>query len=207
MGVVKRVFDLVVSLAVLFLAAPLMVVIALAVRVETRGPILFKQYRLGKDKQEFMILKFRTMHHREQKEINQYDERVVSTSFDSRITSVGRLLRKTSLDELPQVINVLKGDMSIVGPRPIIPEQQDVVFPKYDKRFDVKPGMTGLAVVRGRRSLDWKEQLECDLEYVNTQSLGRDLGIMFKTVWVVLTGSGIYGDATKNWRNYRDHSR
>ena len=141
------------------------------------------------------------MTHRET--VDQHAEQVVEGNTDSRITPVGRLLRVSSIDELPQLINVLKGDMSLVGPRPILPEQLEVVPEDKMARFDVRPGITGLAQVRGRRSLDWMQQLEYDAEYARNHGMLRDLGILVRTVWVVITGSGIYGDASKNWRAYR----
>src|SRR5690606_3670345 len=121
-----------------------------------------------------------------------------------RITRAGSFLRATSIDELPQLINILKGDMSVVGPRPVLMEQKEVVPPGYLKRFNVRPGLTGLAQVRGRRSLGWLQQLAFDAEYVGKQNFFYDLNIIFTTVKVVLTGSGIYGGEGLNWRAYRD---
>jgi lipopolysaccharide/colanic/teichoic acid biosynthesis glycosyltransferase len=141
------------------------------------------------------------MTHRER--IDQHAEQVVEGNADARITRVGRFLRVSSLDELPQLLNVLRGEMSLVGPRPILPEQLEVVPEDRMARFDVRPGITGLAQVNGRRSLDWMEQLAYDADYARDHRLRRDLGILLRTVTVVLTGSGIYADASKNWRAYR----
>src|SRR5690606_12222524 len=115
---------------------------------------------------------------------------------------VGRFLRKTSLDELPQLINVVRGDMSLVGPRPILPEQLRAIPEQHLDRFEMKPGITGLAQVRGRRSLNWLEQLKYDSEYCRNWSFLLDLKILWQTVWVVLTGKGVYGTQQDNWRNY-----
>ena len=197
----KRVIDIIGSTAGLLLTSPILLCVAAAIRFDSSGPIYFRQQRLGKDTRPFEVIKFRTMTHRET--VDQHAEQVVEGNTDSRITPVGRLLRVSSIDELPQLINVLKGDMSLVGPRPILPEQLEVVPEDKMARFDVRPGITGLAQVRGRRSLDWMQQLEYDAEYARNHGMLRDLGILVRTVWVVITGSGIYGDASKNWRAYR----
>jgi lipopolysaccharide/colanic/teichoic acid biosynthesis glycosyltransferase len=153
------------------------------------------------------VLKLRTMVDRAADKIDQHREAVVSTGADARITRAGRILRMTSLDELPQLVNILRGEMSIVGPRPVLPEQLEAIPEACGVRFAVRPGLTGLAQVRGRRSLGWLEQLEADVEYVHRRSLRLDMSILVRTVWVVLTGSGLYGDASKNWRTYRDQIR
>lgn len=198
----KRMLDVAASAAGLMVLSPLLAVVAVAVKVDSPGPVFFRQERVGMGRVPFEVIKFRTMTHRER--IDQHAERVVEGNADARITRVGRLLRVSSLDELPQLINVLKGEMSLVGPRPILPEQLVVVPESRMARFDVRPGITGLAQVRGRRSLDWMEQLAYDAEYARAPGVLRDLGILARTVWVVATGSGIYGDASKNWRAYRD---
>jgi lipopolysaccharide/colanic/teichoic acid biosynthesis glycosyltransferase len=198
----KRPIDLVVSAAGLVLLSPVLAVIAAGVRVDSKGPILFKQERVGLAQEPFEILKFRTMIDRDAEGIDQSMEQVVSEATDMRITRFGRILRSTSLDELPQLMNILKGDMSLVGPRPVIPEQLSALPPARRKRFEVRPGLTGLAQVRGRRSLDWMEQLAIDAEYVQKLSLRTDLRIIGKTVRVVFKRSGIYGGAGSNWRTY-----
>ncbi|WP_106232405.1 sugar transferase [Halomonas ventosae] len=197
---VKRALDLAVSLGALLLLAPVMALVALWVRLDSPGPALFRQTRLGRKDVPFELYKFRSMVVREV--VDQYREAVVEQGRDPRITRAGRWLRATSLDELPQLWNVLRGDMSLVGPRPLLPEQQAAVPARFRRRFTVLPGLTGLAQVRGRRGLDWPEQLSADCDYVDTQSLWRDLGILLATVRVVVAAQGIYGGAGSNWRAY-----
>ncbi|MDR5894328.1 sugar transferase [Halomonas mongoliensis] len=200
----KRLFDIVSSAAVLLVILPLLLAVALWIKLDSRGPVFFLQQRAGLGGRPFRILKFRTMLHRAPEQIDQHSEQVVSAGRDPRITRAGRFIRATSIDELPQLINILKGDMSVVGPRPVLMEQKEVVPPGYMKRFDVRPGLTGLAQVRGRRSLGWLKQLAFDAEYVEKRSFFYDLGIIFTTIKVVLLGSGIYGGEGLNWRAYRD---
>ena len=199
----KRLFDVVVGSVALVLASPLFLLLSVLIVADSRGPVFFRQVRLGRDMVPFWVWKFRTMVERDPETIDQQAEAVVTAGRDPRVTRVGRLLRLTSLDELPQLINVIRGEMSLVGPRPILPEQLEVVPQEFQARFQVRPGITGLAQVRGRRSLDWLEQLRCDVEYVQRRSLAFDLLIMLQTVRVVLTRAGIYGSREKNWRAYR----
>ncbi len=198
----KRLLDVGLSGLALAALSPLLAATSAAIVLESRGRVLFRQERVGKGKTRFEVIKFRTMYHRDPSSIDQRAEAVVSSNADARITRVGRLLRITSIDELPQLVNVLRGDMSLVGPRPVLPAQLEAIPEERMTRFDVPPGLTGLAQVRGRRSLDWLEQLEADAEYVGRQSLGLDLVIIARTVLVLATASGIYGDASRNWRNY-----
>jgi lipopolysaccharide/colanic/teichoic acid biosynthesis glycosyltransferase len=149
------------------------------------------------------VFKFRSMTHRDPEAIDQHAEQVVAGNDDQRITRIGKLMRITSLDELPQLLNILKGDMSLVGPRPIMPEQLEVVPSWMEERFNVRPGITGLSQVKGRRSLSWEQQLIYDNEYAHTHSFLGDIKILFLTVWVVVAQKGIYGDASKNWRAYK----
>ena len=200
----KRLFDIVSSAAVLIVILPLLLAVALWIKLDSRGPVFFLQQRAGLGGRPFRILKFRTMVHRPPEQIDQHSEQVVSAGRDPRITRAGRFIRATSIDELPQLINILKGDMSVVGPRPVLMEQKEVVPPGYMTRFEVRPGLTGLAQVRGRRSLGWLKQLAFDAEYVEKRSFFYDLGIIFTTIKVVLLGSGIYGGEGLNWRAYRD---
>lgn len=202
--IVKRCFDFAASLVALVIFSPLLLIVALWIKLDSKGPVFFMQQRAGRGEQPFKIFKFRTMLHRAPNEIDQHQEQVVSAGHDPRITRAGRFIRATSLDELPQLINILIGDMSVVGPRPVLMEQTEVVPPSYKKRFSVRPGLTGLSQVRGRRSLGWLQQLAFDAEYVEKQTLAFDLKILLLTVKVVLTGSGIYGEAGLNWRTYRD---
>jgi len=202
--VLKRIFDIVASAMALVLLSPLLVAVAVWIKLDSRGPILFKQRRCGLGGQPFRIFKFRTMVDRAPDEIDQYKEQVISEGQDPRITRVGRFIRATSIDELPQLINILKGDMSVVGPRPVLMEQKEVIPPGYMKRFSVRPGLTGLAQIRGRRSLGWLQQLAFDVEYVENYRIIYDLGIILTTAKVVCLGRGIYGGEGLNWRSYRE---
>ncbi len=197
----KRTLDLVVAGAGLILAFPLLVLLAFAVRVTSSGPALFRQERIGLHGKAFTILKFRTMtlggDDSAQREFNRRElagELEGLTDFtlpeDDRVTRVGRFLRKSSLDELPQLINVVRGEMSLVGPRPSLDWEVEMFDEKYQRRVDVRPGVTGLWQVSGRRAIDMRGMLELDLEYVDTQSMSLDLGILVKTVGVVLSSEG-----------------
>lgn len=203
-NLIKRLFDIISSAIVLILVLPLLLAVALWIRLDSPGPVFFFQQRAGLGGHPFRIFKFRTMVHRLPDQINQHNEQVVSAGLDPRITRAGRFIRATSIDELPQLINILKGDMSVVGPRPVLMEQKEVVPPGYMKRFEVRPGLTGLAQVRGRRSLGWLHQLAFDAEYVENRGFFYDLKIILTTVKIVLLGSGIYGGEGLNWRAYRD---
>ncbi|SEF55696.1 sugar transferase [Billgrantia desiderata] len=199
----KRILDVVLSaLALLVLSMP-MLLIALLIRWDSPGGALFVQRRVGRHLVPFDIYKFRTMHHRRADEIDPLVEGVIDSEH-ARITRIGRVLRATSLDELPQLLNVLKGDMSLVGPRPVLIEQVEAVPARYLNRFSVRPGLTGLAQVRGRRSLGWLQQLELDCHYAERVSIGLDLRLMLATVHVVLTFKDIYGGTEQNWRQYRN---
>ena len=168
---VKRLFDIVLSSVALFFFFPFILLAALWIRLDTPGPVIFKQHRIGKDCKPFKVLKLRTMIDRPSSDIDQNNEKVIANGEDPRITRSGRFLRSTSLDELPQLWNIVRGDMSIVGPRPIIPEQLEVVPPEFKSRFHVLPGLTGLAQVRGRRSLGWLDQLKADAEYAKNYNI------------------------------------
>lgn len=198
----KRAVDVLGSLFALALLWPVMLAAAIWVRLDSRGPVLFRQHRVGSGQSTFSILKFRTMVDRAG-EIDQATAKVVTAGRDPRITRSGRFLRASSLDELPQLINIIRGDMSLIGPRPIIPDQLEAIPAERLDRFDVRPGLTGLAQVRGRRGLDWLDQLALDSEYVRRCSLGLDIKIVFRTVVVVLTAAGVYGGEGSNWRSYR----
>jgi lipopolysaccharide/colanic/teichoic acid biosynthesis glycosyltransferase len=201
----KRLLDLIVATACLLVVSPLLVAVAVAIRLTTPGPALFRQTRLGRDRRPFVLCKFRTMYtdcpddvHRAYVTKLLTDEHppdggrdgVFKLEKDDRITRVGRLLRRTSLDELPQLINVIRGDMSLVGPRPALPWEAEMFDAVYFGRFSVQPGLTGLWQVSGRNSLTMKQGLELDLDYVHSQSLGLDLWILAKTVPVVLSTRG-----------------
>jgi exopolysaccharide biosynthesis polyprenyl glycosylphosphotransferase len=193
---VKRVIDVVVSLLSLVLTAPLWAVIAVAVRLTSSGPVLYRQVRCGLHGRRFVLLKFRTMVEDAEKlqgevaHLNVMDGPVFKAPSDPRVTSVGRLLRRSSLDELPQVINVLKGDMALVGPRPPIPEEVEQYQPWQRRRLAMKPGMTCLWQISGRSDLDFATWMELDLAYIDGWSLWLDLKIMALTVPAVFSGRG-----------------
>ena len=204
MLIFKKIFDFSFSLFLLLLLLPLLILVSILIKLDSKGPILFVQKRIGKNEKYFDIYKFRTMVHRNPDSIDQLNEKVLLNNTDVRITRVGRLLRITSVDELPQLVNIILGDMSFIGPRPILFEQSKYIPPKYKLRFSVLPGLTGLAQVRGRRSLGWRQQLGFDYQYVCNLSLLEDLNIFFNTIKIVICGSGIYGDDVENWRSYKD---
>ena len=205
--VFKRVVDVVVSAMLIAILSPLMVLIAIAIRLNSPGPALFRQRRVGQNGVPFTLFKFRTMTvdgddsiHRQYMEdlvrgeaearLNDSGERVFLLD-DPRVTRLGSMLRKTSLDELPNLFNVLRGDMSLVGPRPPISYEFELYDERARARLDVKPGMTGLAQVRGRGRLNFEEILEADLHYIETWSLGLDFKILLKTVPSVLGKRGV----------------
>lgn len=180
----KRFVDVVISLIALILLSPIFCVVALKVRKNLGSPIFYLQERPGKDSKLFKMIKFRSMKDAMDKEGNPLPD-------DQRITPFGHKLRATTLDEMPQLINVLKGDMSIVGPRPQMKDFLEHYTPEQMRRHEVKPGMTGLAQVSGRNNLSWEEKFELDVQYVNTHSVWLDFKIMFKTVEVMLKKEGI----------------
>lgn len=188
----KRSIDIVFAILLIALLSPFMVVIALLIKLEDHGPVLFKQERLGKDGKVFVLYKFRTMIVNAEK----VGLGIFLEERDPRITRIGKWLRELSLDELPQLFNILRGDMSFVGPRPPLP-----FFPKrYDeyeewvkKRFTVRPGITGWAQVNGRNLIDWYDRFKLDVWYVDHWSLWLDTKIVFLTILKILKREGIYG--------------
>ena len=180
----KRLVDVVISLIALILLSPIFCLVAFKVRKNLGSPIFFLQERPGKDGKLFKMIKFRSMKDAFDKDGNPLPD-------EQRITPFGQKLRSTSLDEMPQLINVLKGDMSIVGPRPQMKDFLEHYTPEQMRRHEVKPGMTGLAQVSGRNNLSWEEKFGLDVQYVDTHSLLLDFKIMFKTVEVMLKKEGI----------------
>ena len=194
---VKRVFDVMVSLCALVVAGPLLLGLMAVVWIETPASPIFKQRRLGLGGREFAMYKVRTMvpnaeSMRAQLEHLNEAPPLFKITRDPRVTRVGRFLRATSLDELPQLLNVLRGDMSLVGPRPRLPIEFDLSVPRQRQRFMVKPGLAGLWQVSGRAKLGFDEALEIDLEYIRRWSFLFDLELIGRTAWVVLTGQGAY---------------
>lgn len=189
--IIKRFLDIVLSLFAITLFAPLMLIIALLIKLDSGGPAIFCQVRAGKDGKPFMCYKFRTMYVNAP-DIRNPDGSTYNAEDDPRVTRVGRLLRKTTLDELPQFFNVLKGDMSIVGPRPDLPDQVQFYSERHKKRLLVKPGMTGWAWVHGRNSIPWELRRDLDVEYVEKYSLWLDFYILLRTIPMVLLAKGVY---------------
>lgn len=188
---VKRAVDIAVSLTVLFALSPLLGLIAIAIRLDSSGSILFKQQRLGRGGAAFTLYKFRTMIV-DAPDIRNHDGSTFNSPSDARVTRVGRFLRRTSLDELPQLFNVLTGKMSIVGPRPDQVDQTRFYGGREWGRSVVKPGITGLAQINGRNAIPWAQRTQIDLDYVGRQSLLLDLRIMWQTIPYVLTSQDIY---------------
>lgn len=197
----KRLIDILGSVIGGLIISPILIIIALAIKFTSKGPVFFRQERLGKNGRVFKILKFRTMVVNAEK-IG--DGLFVKTGEDSRITRIGKLLRATSLDELPQLWNVLVGDMSLVGPRPPVPHYP-YQYEDYDeyqrKRFDMKPGMTGLAQVTVRNSVPWDERIPVDVQYVETFNIWTDLKIIFKTLQKMFMKESIYTNTDKKKAN------
>jgi len=187
----KRALDIVVSLIGLTLLLIASAFIALAIKLDSKGPVFFRQERVGKDGRSFRVWKFRTMIEGAVRKGLGYNV----AKNDSRITRVGAVLRNWGLDELPQLINVFIGEMSLVGPRPTLRYQVEHYNDFQRRRLQVKPGITSLAVVSGRNVLSWKKRIELDVWYVEHWSLWLDIKILFKTLWTVLvTHEGLYGE-------------
>jgi lipopolysaccharide/colanic/teichoic acid biosynthesis glycosyltransferase len=194
----QRTLDVVGSLVLLVVLLPVLVLLALAVATTSRGGVLYRQTRVGRDGEPFTILKLRTMHahgHARRHELRSLDEGngvLFKIRRDPRVTPVGRWLRRTSLDELPQLVNVLRGEMALVGPRPALPEEVARYRAGEWDRLRIKPGITGLWQVSGRSNLSWEDGIRLDLHYVQHCSLWLDLRILARTVTAVVSGSGAY---------------
>ncbi|GAB4400885.1 MAG: hypothetical protein Kow00123_09510 [Anaerolineales bacterium] len=186
----KRATDIVVSVIGLVLLAPVFLVIAAAIKLDSPGPVFFRQERVGKDGRIFRIFKFRTM----VQNATEHPLGYHTNERDPRVTRVGRFLRAYSLDELPQFFNILAGDMSLVGPRPTLPYQVEKYNDFQRRRLLVPPGVTGLAQVNGRNQLTWPQRIERDVWYVDHWSYALDLKILWQTVGVVLRREGVYND-------------
>jgi lipopolysaccharide/colanic/teichoic acid biosynthesis glycosyltransferase len=191
-----KVFDTVVAVAGLVLFVVTYPIVAIAIKLDSRGPVIYSQKRIGLNGRPFTFYKYRSMSHEGHKPYetpkldHEHFKTFVFVTPESRLTRVGRFLRATSLDELPNFWNVLRGDMRLVGPRPEIPELVDQYPPEYHRRHDVKPGITGLAQISGRADLTYEETMQYDLEYVRNHSLGRDLAILWRTLPAVITRKG-----------------
>jgi lipopolysaccharide/colanic/teichoic acid biosynthesis glycosyltransferase len=195
-ALVRRALDLVIAGAVCAVTAPVVALLALVVRLESRGHPIYTQTRVGKDGALFEIYKLRTMVHGAEFT----GAGLAIHEGDDRITRLGRFLRRYSLDELPNLWNVLRGEMSIIGPRPTLQVQVDQYTERERGRLAVKPGITGWAQVNGRASLPWSERIELDLWYVEHRTLALDFEILVRTVRMVVTGQGLYKGETGGWR-------
>jgi lipopolysaccharide/colanic/teichoic acid biosynthesis glycosyltransferase len=193
----RRAFDVLVAGTALIAAAPFLAVAVVAIRLESKGSAIYRQRRVGKDGRPFDVLKLRTM----VTGAEHMGAGLAVSEGDTRITRVGRLLRRASLDEVPNLINVLKGDMAIVGPRPTVPIQVDRYTERQRGRLSVKPGITGWAQVNGRTELPWDERIELDLWYIEHRSWRMDLRILWRTIRMVFGGDGLYRGETPAWRD------
>lgn len=199
----KRIIDFSFAFLLLLITSPILIISALAIKLESKGPSLFKQRRIGKNNKEFIIYKFRTM-----KVATGENGKKLSDS--ERLTKVGNFLRKTSLDEIPQCINILKGEMSFIGPRPL----PVIYLPYYTeeelKRHEVRPGISGLAQVNGRNTLQWEDRFKYDIEYINNISIGMDIKILIMTLQKVFKRENIQVRGTtkiKDFHTYRQEQR
>src|SRR3954468_9829786 len=193
----KRVLDVAVAGTALVVSSPLLALAAILIRLESPGHPIYRQRRVGRDGRPFEVYKLRTM----VTGAEGMGAGLAVDQGDDRITRIGALLRRTSLDELPTLVNVLRGEMSIVGPRPTVQVQVDRYTERQRGRLAVRPGITGWAQVNGRASLPWHERIELDLWYVEHASLALDLRILLATVRMVLTGHGLYKGETGGWRD------
>ena len=185
-----RALDILIAAIALVVLSPFLLAAAIAIKLGSRGPVIYRQRRVGRDDREFEMWKLRTM-------AQGSDPVGVGTIVyrdDPRVTAAGRFLRRTSLDEVPNLVNVLRGEMAIVGPRPTIPAQVDDYTPFQRRRHEVLPGITGWAQVQGRAGIPWEERIELDVEYVERRSATLDARILARTFWLVVSGQGLAPD-------------
>ncbi|MGL6247928.1 MAG: sugar transferase [Culicoidibacterales bacterium] len=195
----KRLLDIVVSSIALIVLSPVLAIVAVLVRMKLGSPILFTQNRPGKGQKVFKMYKFRTM-------LDATDKNGLPLPDEQRLTKFGKLLRSTSLDELPELWNVLKGEMSLVGPRPLLEEYLPLYSDEQLKRHDVRPGVTGLAQVKGRNSIDWTTKFAYDIEYVENISVSNDIKILWLTVVTVLKREGISSTEHATMEKFNGHN-
>ncbi len=192
---IKRFMDFLIAALSIIIFSPLLIILAILVRIKLGGPVIFKQERPGLNGKVFKLYKFRTMTDAKDENGNLLDD-------EYRLTSFGKKLRSTSLDELPELYNILKGDMSIVGPRPLLVKYLPLYSDEQKRRHDVRPGLTGLAQVSGRNAITWTEKFNKDIEYVDNVSLGLDISIFFKTIYCVLKKEGINSDSAATMEDF-----
>lgn len=181
---IKRLLDILISLVGLIFLSPIILIVAILVRIKLGSPVIFKQERPGKDAKIFKLYKFRSMSDKKDKNGKLLPD-------NERLTKFGRILRATSLDELPELVNILKGEMSLIGPRPLAVCYLPYYNEKEKHRHDVRPGLTGLAQINGRNTLNWEERFAYDIEYVNNITFASDLKILFKTFYKVIKKDGV----------------
>lgn len=191
----KRILDFIFAIVLFIITLPILLVVGMLVGIYLGFPIIFKQKRPGKDEKEFTLYKFRTM-------TDAKGENGELLLDDKRLTKFGLFLRSTSLDELPELINIIKGDMSFVGPRPLLTEYLDLYNEEQRHRHDVRPGLTGLAQVNGRNLLGWKERFNYDIEYVKNINFSEDIKIIFKTIFLVVTRKGVSSSNSKTTEKF-----
>jgi lipopolysaccharide/colanic/teichoic acid biosynthesis glycosyltransferase len=191
----KRLLDLAITVPAAVLLSPLLGALAAAVKLESPGPVFFRQERIGRDGHPFQILKLRTLYDEPPKQPADF----LVFAGDARITRLGAFLRRWSLDELPQLWNIIRGDMSVVGPRPTLRYQVEQYTEFQRRRLEVAPGVTGWAQVHGRNTLNWPKRIELDVWYVDHRSLSLDLKILLRTAPLLLRPGSIYGDAQGDW--------
>ena len=183
-----RAIDVLIAGLVLALLSPLLAIVALLIKLDSRGPVIYRQRRIGRSERPFDLIKLRTM----RPGSDPVGVGTVIERADPRVTRIGHWLRRFSIDELPNLLNVLRGEMAIVGPRPTIPSQVELFSDRQRRRHAVRPGMTGWAQINGRVGLGWGERIELDLWYVDHRSLRLDLRILATTAWLVVSGAGLY---------------
>lgn len=193
---IKRLFDFILSLMAIIILSPVFIIVALLVRIKLGSPILFKQERPGLNEKIFKMYKFRTMTSEVDKEGNLLPDEV-------RLTSFGQLLRSTSLDELPELFNIFKGDMSIVGPRPLLVKYLPLYNDEQKHRHDVRPGLTGLAQVNGRNAISWEDKFKYDVEYTKNVTFMNDLKIIFETILKVIKRDGISSETSVTMEEFK----
>ena len=194
---IKRGMDFAVAFVAILVLSPLMLIVSILIKLNRDGPVLFKQKRPGINGKIFTVYKFRTM------SVKTHDENGRELSDFERMSKIGNLLRKTSVDELPQFINILKGDMSFIGPRPLLTEYLELYTPEQMRRHEVRPGISGWAQVNGRNTITWEEKFRYDVEYVDKMSLKMDIYILIKTVLNVLKQDGINSGEANTMEKFR----